>query len=62
MKSCECDVDTVVHIQLTTSLIQGRPVAFPEVIRMIERILRQHSIDKQKSMPYGGAVTYNKPP
>jgi hypothetical protein len=60
--SCQCDVDTVVHIQLTTSLIRGRPVGFQEVIRMIERILRQHSIDKQKIMPYGGAVTYTKPP
>ncbi|MBU0698314.1 MAG: hypothetical protein KKE59_02640 [Proteobacteria bacterium] len=62
--SCQCEVDPnlILHIQLTTSLIDGGPVDLQAVIRMIDRVLRQHSIDKQKIMPYRSAVDHTKPP
>ena len=62
--SCESGVDTslILHIQLTTSLIEGRAVGLQEVIRMIDKILRQRSIDKRKKMPYRGACHHAKPP
>lgn len=62
--SCESGVDTslILHIQLTTSLIEGRAVGLPEVIRMIDKILRQRSIDKRKKMPYRVACHHGKPP
>jgi hypothetical protein len=62
--SCETGVDpsTVLHIELTTSLIEGRVVGLKEVIEMIERILRQHSIDKGKKVPYRGDRDHTNPP
>jgi hypothetical protein len=62
--SCEAGVDPniVLHIQLTTSLIEGRAVGLKEVIGMLERILRQHSIDKRKKVPYRGDRLHAKPP
>jgi len=62
--SCEYGVDTTIifHIRLTTSLIEGRAVGLKEVIGMIDNILRQHSIDKRKKVPYLGSGHHNKPP
>ena len=56
------DPTTILHIQLTTSLIEGRAVGLEEVIQMIEKILRQLSIDKPKKIPYLGFTYHNKPP
>jgi len=50
------------HIQLTTSLIEGRVVGLKEIIRMVDRILRQHSIDKRRKMPYRGDYHHAKSP
>jgi len=52
----------VLHIQLITSLIEGRGVGLKEVIGMVDRILRQHSIDKRKEMPYRGDCHHANPP
>jgi hypothetical protein len=62
--SCESVIDktTIFHIQLATSLIEGRPVGLEEVMGMIDNILRQHSIDKGKKMPYLGSGYQNRPP
>ena len=62
--SCETVVEPtiVLHIQLTTSLIEGRSVGLKEVIVMVERILRQHSIDKGKKVPYRVDGHHAKPP
>jgi hypothetical protein len=64
INSCETSVDAtvVLHIQLTISLIEGRAVGLNEVIRMVDRILRQHSFDKRKKMPYRGDPHHAKPP
>jgi DNA replication protein DnaC len=40
------------HIQLVTSLIEGRWVGLCEILTMLEKILRQHSIDSAVKLPY----------
>jgi len=62
--SCETGVDQtiVLHIQLTTSLIEGRAVGLKEVIRMVEKILRQLSFEKSKKMLYIHCQSQIKPP
>lgn len=61
---CESGIDktTLFHIQLTTSLIEGRVVVLREVIRMIDSILRQLSIDKRKKWSYPDFEHPNNPP
>jgi len=62
--SSEATVDrtTVLHLQLTTSLIEGRAVGLGEVIGMIDKILRQLSIDKDKEVPYRVFGGHGEPP
>ena len=62
--SCETGVDAtmVLHIQLTTSLIEGRAVGLKEVIGMVEEILRQLSFEKSKKMLYINGWSQPKPP
>jgi hypothetical protein len=64
VKSCETGVDAtmVLHIQLTTSLIEGRAVTLKEVIGMVEKFLRQLSIGKSKKMFYIHGRSQTKPP
>jgi len=64
INSCEYGVEqtTIFHIRLTTSLIEGRTVGLEEVIGMIDHILRQHSIDKRKRIPYLASGRHQKPP
>jgi hypothetical protein len=52
---CETGVDpsVILHIRMVTSLIEGRAVGLKEILRMIEGILRQHSIDKAEKVSYG---------
>jgi hypothetical protein len=56
------DPTTISHIQLTTSLIEGRAVDVGEVIWMIDHILRQLSMYKGEKMPYLGSAHHRKPP
>jgi len=56
------DQVTLCHIQLTTGLIEGRTVRLAQIIRMIDNILRQLSIDKRKKLPYLGASDHDNPP
>jgi len=58
----EIDQTTVSHIQMVTSLIQGRAVSLREVMGLINKILRQHSIDKRKKDYYAGAYHHKSPP
>jgi hypothetical protein len=56
------DRTIVCHIQLTTSLIEGRAVSFEQIIKLIGVILRQHSIDKRKRLLYAGCGGGEDPP
>jgi hypothetical protein len=64
VESCETGIDStmVLHLQLTTSLIEGRAVSLKEVIGMVEKILRQLSIGKSKKMFYIHDRWQTKPP
>ena len=59
---CQIDDATVGHIQLVTSLVEGRWVGLAEIDAMLERILRQHSIDGCVKLPYGLSSAQKYPP
>ena len=42
----------MVHLRVVTSLIEGRSVALAEIVAMIKRIFRQHSIDNGENLVY----------
>ena len=56
------DGAAVGHIQLVTSLVEGRWVALSEILTMLEKILRQHSIDLAVKLPYGALCRQKNPP
>ena len=56
------DGAAVEHIQLVTSLVEGRWVGLSEILTMLEKILRQHSIDLAVKMPYGALSRQKNPP
>ena len=58
---CNMDVATVGHIQLVTSLVEGRWVGLAEIFDMLDKILRQHSIDFAVKLPYA-AISHQKNP
>ncbi len=61
---CGSKVDgaTVCHIQLVTSLIEGRLVGLAEVAAMLDKILRQHSIDTAGNLSYAALCHQKNPP
>lgn len=60
----ECKVDraTVGNIQLVTSFVEGRWVGLAEIFGMLEKILRQHSIDTAVKLPYDAFCHQKDPP
>jgi len=54
--------EAVHHIQLVTSLIEGRDVALAEITTMLDKVLRQHSIDTAGKMPYAAVHHQKSPP
>lgn len=57
------DEDMVEHIQLVTGLIEGREVSREEVIEMLTRKRRQHSIGEEEPDGYGrGRPAQEEPP
>jgi hypothetical protein len=56
------DGTAVGHIQLVTCLVEGRWVGLSEILTMLEKILRQHSIDLAAKLPYGGLCHQKNPP
>ena len=59
---CTVDDEKVWHIRLVTSLVEGRWVGLAEIYAMLERILRQHSIDCSIKLPYGVTCLQKNPP
>ncbi|MBI4868352.1 MAG: hypothetical protein HY816_15510 [Candidatus Wallbacteria bacterium] len=49
----DSDEDMVEHVQLVTSLLEGREVSREEVLEMLERKRRQHSIGGEEGSGYG---------
>jgi len=59
---CKIDGTTIGHIQLVTSLIEGRLVGLAEIFAMVDKILRQHSMDTAVKLPYAAVCHRNNPP
>jgi hypothetical protein len=61
---CGSEVDdaTVGHIQLVTSLVEGRWVGLVEIAAMLDKILRQHSIDSCGRLSYATFCHQKNPP
>jgi len=59
---CAVDGATVGHIQLVTCLVEGRWVGLSEIFAMLDKILRQHSIDSAVKLPYGALCRRKNPP
>lgn len=58
----EPDQSVIVYLKVVTSLIEGRPVAFSEVISLVQRILRQHSIGWKPNHLYNASYRDKPPP
>jgi hypothetical protein len=52
----------VCHIRMVTSLIEGRDVGLAEIYAMLDKILRQHSIDTAGKLPYAAHCHQKNPP
>jgi hypothetical protein len=59
---CTLDGAIVGHIQLVCSLIEGRWIGLSEILAMLDKILRQHSIDCSIKLPYGLCSAQKYPP
>ena len=59
---CEEDCGIVNHVQMVTSLIEGRNVSLDEIYRMLNNPMRQHSIDSAEKSFYGGLGSQKIPP
>ena len=42
----------VTHVRMVTSLIEGRQVSREEILQMLERAMRQHSIGRERRIDY----------
>lgn len=51
-KTGKIDEQMVKHVQMMTSMIEGRKVSREEVIEMLERKWRQHSLDCSRRIDY----------
>jgi hypothetical protein len=56
------DGAAVDHIQLVTSLVEGRWVGLEEIFTMLDKILRQHSIDATVKLSYAALCHHKNPP
>jgi hypothetical protein len=52
------DAGIVDYLQMVTSLIEGRPVSRLEILEMLVRVMRQHSIVRRRRIDY--VVAYLK--
>jgi hypothetical protein len=53
---------TLCYIQMLISLIEGRLVGLDEVLEMLLKIVRQHSIDTRRRFVYAFTYPEQKPP
>jgi hypothetical protein len=59
---CKIDSTMVGHIQLVCSLVEGRWIGLAEILAMVNKILRQPSIDSAVKLPYGVLCRQKNPP
>ena len=58
----EFDEGMVEHIQMMTGLIEGREVSHDEVLEMLQRVMRQHSLAGEKRLDYVLRYLKENPP
>jgi len=58
----EFDPGMVEHLRIATSLIEGRKVSTDEILQMLTRIMRQHSLVREKRIDYVLRYLTEKPP
>jgi hypothetical protein len=56
------DKVTLSYIQMLVSLIEGHLVSLDEVLKMVHKIMRQHSIGKRRRFVYAFTYPSSKPP
>jgi hypothetical protein len=56
------DKTTLSYIQMLVSLIEGYLVSLDEVLKMVHKIMRQHSIGKRRRFLYAFTYPESKPP
>ncbi|MDX1707745.1 MAG: hypothetical protein R3274_04030 [Desulfobacterales bacterium] len=61
---CGLKIDraTVCHIQVVTSLIEGRFVGLAEIFAMLDHLLRQRSMGTDPKLVYNGLCHQKTPP
>jgi hypothetical protein len=59
---CTVNEAAVEHIRLVISLVEGRWIDLAEIFTLLDKILRQHSIDSVVKLAYGGRHHHSKPP
>jgi hypothetical protein len=52
----------VEHVRMVSSLIEGRRVSRKEILEMLERVLRQHTIGRRKRIDHAIAWLHENPP
>jgi hypothetical protein len=58
----EPDHSVIIHLKVVTSLIEGRAVALSEILSMVRRLLRQHSIEWPGDGDYNAPYLDDPPP
>ena len=51
-KEGQYNEEMVAHVRMVTSLIEGRKVSWEEILQMLERAVRQHSIGRERRVDY----------
>jgi hypothetical protein len=50
------------YVRMVTSLIEGRPVSREEILQMLKRVVRQHSLARERRIDYILRTLKEKPP
>jgi hypothetical protein len=62
MPAPRADQTLMVHLRVAASLIEGRPVPLADIVAMVRRILRQHSLDNGENLVYQDPCWQDLPP
>lgn len=52
LDGCKFDADMAGYVRMVTSLIEGRRVSLGEILEMLVRAVRQHSMVRRRSIDY----------
>jgi hypothetical protein len=58
----EFDAGMVKYVHMVTSLIEGREVSRDEILQMLRRVMRQHSLNTERRIDYSLRHLKENPP